>query len=416
MDNKRLNAFEAFSLSFGGQAPFTSMITYGTVALQMGGTFLPIAAIIAMLIVLLNGLVVYRLSSDFSDEGGYFTYAYFSLTKRLGLVTGWIFLMYAFTYAGTLIAGSIYILKIVISQLLPDDVLSILIIAFSSFLILKGLKVSVKYAEVISVAEITAIVISSVVLLMKPHHTFQLMIPQDIFLVTLFAIGVPSGYGNISPMGGEVKDAKKTLGIVTVSVILTGGLLSALLFYATSVYGTDFVMILKENVSFLFPYLFFSALNGGILGGIAYVIAMSRVIYAMGIRKMVPTSLSYLTNGRPLNAELASIMFYSVLLFALIHFLGVYTTFDLLGEFSMLTYLLISISADISLLRRAVKRSWADLSLSFTAFLVSIIVLVYSIAETSSPVINYVLALFLIFGFFYFEVLELVKQAKRKYE
>jgi hypothetical protein len=141
---------------------------------------------------------------------------------------------------------------------------------------------------------------------------------------------------------------------------------------------------------------------------------MSRVIYAMGIRKMVPTSSSYLTNGRPLNSELASTMFYSVLLFALINFLGVCTTFDLLGEFSMLTYLLISISADVSLLRRAIRRSWADLSLSFTALLVSIIVLVYSIVETSSPVINYVSALFLIF--FYFEVLELVKQTMRRYD
>jgi uncharacterized protein (UPF0333 family) len=68
------------------------------------------------------------------------------------------------------------------------------------------------------------------------------------------------------------------------------------------------------------------------------------------------------------------------------------------------------------LLRRAIKRSWADLSLSFTALLVSIIVLVYSIVETSSPVINYVLALFLIFGFFYFEVLELAKQTRWVYD
>ena len=80
MNRRKLSAFEAFSLSFGGQAPFTSIITFGTVGLQLGGSFLVLATLIGTILVLLNGLVIYRLSLRYSEQGGYFTYAFYSLT------------------------------------------------------------------------------------------------------------------------------------------------------------------------------------------------------------------------------------------------------------------------------------------------------------------------------------------------
>lgn len=46
------------------------------------------AMIIATFVVLFNGLVVYFLSKRFSRGGGYYVYALYGLTSRLGLETG----------------------------------------------------------------------------------------------------------------------------------------------------------------------------------------------------------------------------------------------------------------------------------------------------------------------------------------
>lgn len=160
-------------------------------------------------------------------------------------------------------------------------------------LIIRGLEVSTKYAEFISAAEISAIIISSAVLLAKSQHLSPVSsIPLQPFLVILYAIGMPIGYGNLNPMSEEITNAKKIVGLITVLVILLGGLLSALLFYAVALYGTDLIGVLKYNVSFIFPYLILSALNGGILGGIAYILSMSRIIYAMSTKKLLPIIFS----------------------------------------------------------------------------------------------------------------------------
>jgi len=357
--------------------------------------------------VLLNGIVIYRLSLRYSQHGGYFTYAFYSLTERLGLVTGWLFLLYAFTYGGTLLAGSIYIITSYLK--INADLIAFLVLLFSAFLVIRGLDVSVKYAEFISIAEIVAIIISSVVLLLETKPSFNLTIPANPFLVILYAIGMPIGYGNLNPMSEDIKNAKKIVGIITVIVILLGGLLSALLFYASALYGTDLIEILLDKTGFIFPYLIFSALNGGILGGIAYIIAMSRIVYAMSLKNFMPSIISSLKYNRPYNAEVVSLIIYTVILFLLTHFAGLYTTFLVLGGLTVLSYLIISLSANLSLFRIALKKlrkRKMEITLAIFSTILSLIILVYSIQE-NTPIINYIFFAWIIAGFIYAEVLEI---------
>lgn len=167
-------------------------------------------------------------------------------------------------------------------------------------------------------------------------------------------------------------------------VILLGGLLSALLFYASSFYGSDLIEILRNNVGFMFPYLVFSALNGGILGGIAYIIAMSRIIYSMSLRKFIPVIFSLLRYNRPFNAELFSLAIYSIFLFLSIHFYGVYNTFLVLGGITVLSYLVISLSANLSLFRitlKKIRKRKQEMGLSVISSVLSIIILIYSIRK-----------------------------------
>ncbi|TRM83669.1 APC family permease, partial [Sulfolobus sp. F3] len=233
-------------------------------------------------------------------------------------------------------------------------------------------------------------------------------------LVILYAIGMPIGYGNLNPMSEEIRNARRMVGLITVLVILLGGLLSALLFYAVSPYGTDLIGVLKHNVGFIFPYLIFSALNGGILGGIAYIISMSRIVYAMSIKKFLPLIFSAFSNNRPFNAEIFSLITYSIFLFLFIHFYGIYDTFLFLGGLTVLSYLTISISASFSLFRISVKKLWkrkGSVTLALLSAILSGAILVFSMQE-SSPIINYVFLGWIIIGFIYTELLEMISKEK----
>ncbi len=55
---------DIFFMSFGGQAPFLSMLTYATAALLLALFFSPIVLIIGTLVVLINGVSVYYLSKN----------------------------------------------------------------------------------------------------------------------------------------------------------------------------------------------------------------------------------------------------------------------------------------------------------------------------------------------------------------
>jgi len=67
---KILSAIDLFFLSFGGQAPFISLLTFGTVMIIKAGIDGALAMLIATFVVLFNGLVVYFLSVRFKRGGG----------------------------------------------------------------------------------------------------------------------------------------------------------------------------------------------------------------------------------------------------------------------------------------------------------------------------------------------------------
>ncbi|MEM3213961.1 MAG: amino acid permease, partial [Metallosphaera sp.] len=98
-------------ISLGGQSPFLSVLTYGVEAYLLVGRGAALAIILGTVLVLLNGMVVYILSRKFTKTGGYFTYAYYTLTKRLGFETGWLYLLYSSMYGSAYVLGASYILS-----------------------------------------------------------------------------------------------------------------------------------------------------------------------------------------------------------------------------------------------------------------------------------------------------------------
>ncbi|NON63389.1 APC family permease, partial [Acidianus sp. DSM 29099] len=95
---RQIGLLDLVFTSLGGQSPFLSILTYGITAFLLARTFASIAIILGTLLVLVNGLSIYILSKKFTQSGGYFTYSYFSISRRLGFETGWIYLVYSTLY------------------------------------------------------------------------------------------------------------------------------------------------------------------------------------------------------------------------------------------------------------------------------------------------------------------------------
>jgi amino acid transporter len=64
---REIGLLDLVFLSFGGQSPFLSILSYGVLVLTSVGAIAPVAILLGTLMVLVNGLVVYKLSTRFTQ-------------------------------------------------------------------------------------------------------------------------------------------------------------------------------------------------------------------------------------------------------------------------------------------------------------------------------------------------------------
>lgn len=141
---RHLGFIDIVFLSMGSQAPFLSILTYGVEAFIIAGFLAPIAIILGTLLVLLNGFVVYELSKRFTKAGGYYTYAFYSLTKRLGFETGWLYVLYSTTYGVAYVFGTTYIIYHILG--VNPWIIGLGLLSIASLFAIMGIKISTKYA------------------------------------------------------------------------------------------------------------------------------------------------------------------------------------------------------------------------------------------------------------------------------
>ncbi|MEM0363621.1 MAG: APC family permease [Sulfolobaceae archaeon] len=421
----KLTFKDLFFMSFGGQAPFISLLTFGTVMIALVGTSGSFAMLIATLTVLFNGLVIYFLTKRFKRGGGYYVFAYYSLTSRLGLNTGWNYILYALSYGGTLLTGGAYVLYSIISTYLPYHLPEILLYQWfytlivsilASALLLAGVKVSAKYAMIMSIIEIFIIIFLSVYFLYESHWYFYNPIPKTIspriLEAVVFGLGIPTGYGSITPLGYEAES--KTIGKVAIAVLIFGGLLATFFFYSLGAIGFSgnltYYLLLKFGIigSLIISFI---AINDGVLGGLAYMLADSRTIKAMAEDKVFP---NFLAKGeKPLYAEILVLIIFTLALTLMTYFLGLYLTFTILGAIAGLNNLFVHISANSSLVRIASKRAKKhihEIIIGILAALISLGVFLYSL-PTFNKYIVYLFFGWIILGFIYAEALEISKES-----
>ena len=426
----KLSFIDLFFLSFGGQAPFISLLTFGTAMIAMVGLSGSFAMLIATTVVLFNGLVVYYLSKKFKRGGGYYVYAVYSLTPRLGLNTGWTYLIYALSYGGTLLAGGAYVLHFIVKDLFGNTLFfplsqqwfyALIACVVASSLVIAGVKVSAKYAMIMSSIEMIAIAALAVYFLYISGWKFYNPIPKSINSSLLDAVvlglGIPTGYGSIAPLGEEA--TSRDIGKAAIAVLLFGGLLATFFFYSLG--AIDFTGNLVQYLLSAFGILLalplaFIALNDGVLGGMSYILANSRTLKAMAEDKIFPQFLAIKRNGKPLYAEIAISVIFTAVIVLLTYYMGLYNAFVILGSLAGMFNLFIHLSADFSLIRTSLKRlskHKVEIIVGIVAVLISLFTMLYSIPGFSDYIV-YTFMGWIILGFLYAEAREMMSEPEEE--
>ena len=423
---KKLSATELFFLSFGGQAPFISLLTFGTIMIATVGTNGALAMLIATFVVLFNGLVVYFLSARFKRGGGYYTYAIYSLTPRLGFNTGWNYLLYAISYGGTLLSGGTFVLYLILSSVffffIPQWVLALILTTLASALVIAGIRTSAKYAKVMSLAEILALVFLSIFFLYDSgwnfYNPFRVKVSLPILLeAVVYGLGIPTGYGSIAPLGEEAKASD--IGKSAIAVLLFGGILATFFFYSLGALGFtgSLISYMLSRFGIIGSILLgFIALNDGILGGVSYILADSRTVETMAKDKFLPVFLSKLKKDRPLYAEIFVSLIFITVITGLSYLMGLYSVFVILGALAGLDNLFIHVSASASLVRIASKRAkrvknLIEVVIGFFATVISLGVFFFSL-PTFEKYVVYMFFGWIILGFLIAEGLEIVRASQ----
>ncbi len=419
---RHLTFKDVFFLSFGGMSPLLSILTYAAFEITLAGYDAPIVMIIGMFLVLVNGLSVTQLSKRFSSSGGYYTYAFLALSARIGFDTGWMYIFYSILYALAYLTGAIFIIVTVLG--ISEYYAFLLIMVPSITFLVIGIKLSAKYAlyaVAIEISLMVLIVILSFVMTRGaayiPNPTVYHISGGDFALGILFAMGIPTGYGSIAPVSGEISNPKKVVGKSVISVILIGGTLATLMIYAFA------NLILQNHI--LIPtsdklpvigiilndfgkygiYLYYAVaiatINDAILAILSFGSAASRTFFRMGFDRSFPPIFAKKVKDNPIVATGAVSAIMVVLPLLIMHYISVETAFIFLGTIAALGGLFIHVSANFSLIRIGLRRGrriisrtkkgiysyivdFKEVILALVGAIISSIVLVYSAYSTVS--------------------------------
>ncbi|MEM3798631.1 MAG: APC family permease [Thermoprotei archaeon] len=379
---RRLGFFDAFFLAFGGQSILLSLLTYGAAVITLAGYFSPVAVALGALLVLLNGAVVQRLSNIYPQNGGYYNYAN-KINRALGTHTGWVYISYATLYGGAYVVGTAFVVGRALG--LNPMTIALFITLAAITLVLLGVKPSTRYAMVTGLLEMGVILyivaISFINTHLKLYDPFsEIHLSGSIPLAILLGASIPTGYGVLAQVSGEVVEAERNVGKAMFSVIIIGGLLASLFVLALSnvAYNTNmgvhtletaktFGIISNLNIGAR-PIIIFSVLSDGVLGAMAYLMAATRTIWRMSQEGHIPKWFGGLSKGEPINTLAILSPIYIFITTLSMFFLPIFEDFVALGVVAALCSMYIHFVAGTSLLSHARKpklksKGWAVVAL-----------------------------------------------------
>jgi len=390
--NIKIRFVDLFFLSFGGQSPFLSVLTYGVSTFILAGSFGSFAIILGTLLVAIDGLVVTSLAKRFTETGGYYIYTLYSLKKGIGFMTGWLYILFSNLYGVAYVLGSSYILYDAFH--LNFYIGALLVYIPAVIFAILGIRPTLRYAIGAAILEVSALISIVFFFLYLSNFTFYNPINTNlniynIALVVLLASSIPIGYDSITPLGGESERPKVTISKAIFSVIIFGGILAAFNIYSISNYiifnqvpiksASIINVILNKFGNLAALFIIFAAANDGILATLSFILSASRTLFAMANHNSLPEYFKkFDMNKGPMNALIfTSIVYFIILILSLYIFNDPFIAFLHIAIISLISYYFVHLFANFALFRITI----AKISKRFLELLLSIIAIVITLVE-----------------------------------
>lgn len=261
--------------SFTSIGPMLDLVAVFSIVTIYSGIMLPVIILLSFILGYSTINTVYRFSSDFVSNGGYYTYVGKSIGKFPAIFTGLLYLMYASLVLPNIslfITGFLSQALSVFYNIPPITglLVSLLFPSLVVILVSRGMSLTVKYTVIAGLLELAMVVVSD--LLFFTHHAagFPLYVGYKfrlnaVFLGIVFGILVFSGSGSSIFLSDFVSNAKKTIPGSLLSSYTVSGLLMvisslALVFFlgknGVSSYSVDPYVLLSVIYSRLGPYFY----------------------------------------------------------------------------------------------------------------------------------------------------------------
>ncbi|WMT51886.1 MAG: APC family permease [Ferroplasma sp.] len=375
-----LSLYNVIFQGVAGSAPAGAAVATltGSAAFALGS--LPLSAVVAFVIVLINAFIINRISRHVAGAGGYYAYSREGLGRFAGIFTGWMYIMYqimSLAFIGLSVAIFLpALLQEIFGIAIPFyswALLLVVILAFGYFVSFSGVKNSVRYAMVMATIEVIIIAaISVIIITAKPSiNTVSVFTPvyakngfTGVMLGVLFMYTAFSGFGTATPLGEEAQNANKVIGHGVLISVIVLGLFFILASYAFTV-GWGPTRMLEYSKE-LVPGIILTKSYLGIIGAIVITVlfvnslftdavvftnSLSRVVFSMSRDNVLPGILSSIHSSRRTPHVAAGLMV--IIAFAIgaisVVSLGGFNAFLYTGIAATLSALLVHMFANASL-------------------------------------------------------------------
>ncbi|MEM0135432.1 MAG: APC family permease [Thermoplasmatales archaeon] len=282
---------------------------------------LPLTALIAFFVVLLNGYIISRISLRVSGSGGYYEYVKAGHGPAAALYTGYMYIFYqimaiafvALSIAVFVPAAISYVFNVNISPIFTIPLLAVTLL-YGFVVSVRGIRISTSYTMIMAIIEIAVIVgMGLYILISHPqlNNAAVFTLKYSSNGITGVALGVLlmytafAGFGASTPLGEETKKPKESISkSVIYSVIILGIFFIFSSYFFTVAYGptnmASYAGELVPGITIMGSYLGVVAaivitvlfINSLLTGLVVLTNATSRVLMAMGRDGLAPRALS----------------------------------------------------------------------------------------------------------------------------
>ncbi|MCL4333323.1 MAG: APC family permease [Candidatus Thermoplasmatota archaeon] len=282
---------------------------------------LPLTALLAFFVVLLNAFIISRISLKVSGSGGYYEYVKAGHGPSVALFTGYMYIFYqimaigfvALSIAVFVPAALSYVFNVNISPIFVVPLLAVSL-GYGFVVSVRGIRISTSYTMIMALIEIGVIIVMGIYVLVT-HPSIN---TASVFTLkysssglTGVALGVLlmytsfAGFGASTPLGEETTKPKVSISkSVIYSVIILGIFYVFTAYVFTVAYGptnmASYAGALVPGISIMGSYLGIGAaiiitvlfINSLLTGLVVLTNATSRVLMAMGRDGLAPKLLA----------------------------------------------------------------------------------------------------------------------------